>query len=157
MQKIKWKSLFTAIAIPLVVGAFSALLTRGSMQDFAILNQPRISVPGWLFPIVWTILYVLMGFASYLVFASSENIATKSRALIAYVVQLGFNFFWSLIFFNLSAYYFAFLWLIALIVAIVITTVRFYSTEKTAGYLLLPYLAWCIFAAYLNLAIAILN
>ena len=157
MQKIKWKSLLIAIVIPLAVGGFSALLTRGSMQDFAALNQPSLTVPGWVFPIVWTFLYIIMGIASYLAFESSAGKEEKASGLRIYAVQLGFNFLWSIIFFNRVMYGFALLWLLALIFLVAVTVARFYHIDRRAGYIMLPYLAWCLFAAYLNLAIAILN
>lgn len=121
-----------------------------------MLNQPPLSPPAWLFPVVWTLLYTLMGIASYLV-AVSEKTYRARTALTVYGVQLAFNFFWSLIFFNLHAYLFAFVWLVLLWLLIIITTVLFYQISRPAGYLLIPYLLWVTFAGYLNLAIALLN
>ena len=157
MKKIKWKTLIISVLIPLVVGGFSALLTMGGMRDFDSFVKPPLSPPGWLFPIVWTILYVLMGVASYLVIESDVSQPDKEKALGVYLVQLTFNFLWSIIFFNLGLYYFAFIWLLALLVLIIVTAVRFYRIDKTAGLILLPYIIWVTFAGYLNLAIAYLN
>lgn len=156
-MKIKWKAFIICIAIPLAVGGLSALLSRGSMETFSALNKPPLSPPGWLFPVVWTILYVLMGVASYLVFTSDADTADKEKALTVYGYQLIFNFFWSLWFFNLSLYLFSFIWLVVLWILIIITTVRFFRISKTAGYLMVPYLAWVTFAGYLNLGIYLLN
>lgn len=153
-MKIEWKKLLIGIAIPLVVGSISAFLTRGNMQTFSTLNKPALSPPGWLFPIVWTILYILMGIASYLVLLSKK---TSTNALTLYSIQLIFNFFWSIIFFNLSLYLFAFVWLVALWILILKTTILFYQIEKPAGYLMIPYLLWVTFAGYLNLGIYLLN
>ena len=152
--KIQWKKLIAAILIPLAVGGISALLSRGGMEAFETLNKPPLSPPGWVFPVVWTILYILMGTASYLAAVSGKP---SGDALRAYALQLFFNFFWSIIFFGLEMYLFAFFWLAALWVLILITTVRFYRISAPAGYLMLPYLLWVTFAGYLNLAIYFLN
>lgn len=154
-MKIKWKKLLICVAVPLLVGGVSAFLTYGGMEQFSNLNQPLLSPPGWLFPIVWTILYTLMGIASYIV---SESISPLKRsALTFYALQLIFNFFWSIIFFNLEAYLFAFVWLIVLWVLILVTMLKFYKISERAGDLMLPYLLWVTFAAYLNLGIYFLN
>ena len=156
-MKIKWKNLLVSIAIPLAVGGLSAFLTKDSMMDFEALIKPPLSPPGWLFPAVWTILYVLMGIASYIIYQSRGNAIIKRSALSAYALQLFLNFFWSIIFFNLKNYLFAFIWLIALILAIVATMLRFKRISGAAFYLLIPYLIWCIFALYLNFGIYLLN
>lgn len=153
-MKIQWKNLITCIAIPLAVGSLSALLTRNSMETFASINKPALSPPGWLFPVVWTILYILMGIASYLVLTSGKP---NTAALTVYGIQLVFNFFWSIIFFNLELYLFAFIWLVLLWLLILITTLLFYQISKPAGYLMLPYLLWLTFAGYLNFSIYLLN
>jgi tryptophan-rich sensory protein len=155
-KKINWLLLVICIGLPLAVGGLSALLTRNSMEDFAILNQPPLAPPGWLFPIVWTILFVLMGIASYLVL-QAENPYGKSLALGFYLAQLFFNFCWSIIFFNLKAYLAALLWLVVLWFLILITAFLFYQKSKAAGLLLTPYLLWVFFAGYLNLGIYLLN
>lgn len=153
-MKIDWKKLLTSIAIPLIIGGLSALITSGIMANFETINKPALSPPAWLFPVVWTILFTLMGIASYLVATSKKPNGT---ALIFYGLQLFFNFFWSIIFFNLEAYLFAFIWLVILWVLILITTVLFYKISKPAGLLMLPYLLWVTFAGYLNFAIYLLN
>ena len=153
-MKIQWKKLIVCILIPLAVGGLAALLTRGSMAAFAALKQPPLSPPGWLFPVVWTILYILMGVASYLVLVSGKP---NDAALTVYAVQLVFNFCWSLIFFNFELYLFAFVWLLALWLLILCTMLLFFRISKPAGYLMLPYLAWVMFAGYLNLGIYLLN
>lgn len=151
---IQWKKLITCIAIPLAVGGISAFLTRDSMEAFANINKPALAPPGWLFPVVWTILYILMGIASYLVLTSEKP---NSAALAVYSIQLLFNFFWSVIFFNLELYLLAFIWLVLLWLLIVKTTSLFYRISKPAGYLMIPYLLWVTFAGYLNFAIYLLN
>lgn len=156
-MKINWKALVVAILIPLAVGGLSGLFTTGSMMAFDQMIKPPLSPPGWLFPVVWTILFTLMGIASYLVYSEGAPRSEVSNALTWYGVQLVVNFFWSIIFFNFGAYIFAFIWLIVLWVLIIITTVKFYKINKTAGILMIPYLLWVTFAGYLNLAIYLLN
>ena len=156
-MKIKWKTLIICIAIPLAVGAISALLTQGSMEAFSMLEKPPLSPPGWLFPVVWTILYTLMGIASYRVFVSDAQPEEKGAALTVYGIQLAVNFFWSLIFFNLEMYLFSFFWLLLLWILVLATLILFYRISKPAGWLLVPYLLWVTFAGYLNFAIYLLN
>jgi len=155
--KIDKKRLIICLAIPLVVGGAAGLLTMNSMEAFEALNQPPLSPPGWLFPVVWTVLYVLMGIASYLVSVSDAPHEEKARALWTYGIQLAFNFLWPIAFFNLKWYLFAFLWLVILWILILITALRFGRIRKPAGYLLVPYLLWVAFAGYLNLGIYLLN
>ena len=154
--KIQWKKLIICILIPLAVGGLSAWLTRNSMESFDNLTKPPLSPPGWLFPVVWSILFVLMGIASYLVLVSDKPARSKT-ALTVYGIQLAFNFFWSIIFFNFEMYLFAFVWLMILWLLIILTTVLFWRIDKRAGYLMLPYLVWVTFAAYLNFGIYLLN
>ena len=156
-MKIDKKRLIICLAIPLVVGGAAGLLTMNSMEAFEALNQPPLSPPGWLFPEVWTVLYVLMGIASYLVSVSDAPHEEKARALWTYGIQLAFNFWWPIAFFNLKWYLFAFLWLVILWILILITALRFGRIRKPAGYLLVPYLLWVAFAGYLNLGIYLLN
>lgn len=144
-MKIRNKSaLIISILIPLTVGTMSALFS-GNMSSYSILTQPAFSPPGFIFPVVWTILYILMGASSYIVYSS--NSPNKSKALLLYCIQLFFNFCWSIIFFGLDLFLFAFIWLIALILIV----------NPLSAYLQIPYLIWCIFAAYLNFSIFLLN
>ena len=138
-MKIRWKTLFVCILIPLAVGSLSALITRNGMEAFALVNKPALSPPNWLFPIVWTLLYTLMGFASYLIYTSKRP---SQQALAAYGLQLIVNFFWSIFFFNLQWYLFSFIWLVLLWLLILYTIKQFYPISKPASYLLIPYLLW---------------
>ena len=156
IQKINWKRLIPALLIPLAVGALAALLTKDAMARFGELRKPPLSPPAWLVPVVWTILYLLMGLASYLV-VMRENSPETATALRYYALQLVFNFFWSILFFNLEAYLLAFFWLLALLLLIVVTTVLFWRIRRSAGALLLPYLLWVSFAGYLNIGIYLLQ
>ena len=153
-HNIPWKNLITAVAIPLAVGGLSAWITMDGMKAFEAVNQPPLTPPMWLFPVVWSILFVLMGIASYLVVMQKGE---DTKALTLYTVQLIFNFFWSIWFFNLGWYLFAFLWLVALWILILATTVAFYRIAKPAAWLMLPYLVWVAFAGYLNLGVWWLN
>ena len=156
-MKIRWKTLILAIAIPLIVGGLSALITMDSMGLFDTVDKPPLSPPAWLFPVVWTALYILMGIASYIVFEKTADMVEKSKALRVYFLQLAFNFLWSVFFFNFELYLFSFFWLLALWVLIIVTAVRFWRISRVAGYLMIPYVIWVTFAGYLNLGIAILN
>lgn len=154
-MKIKFDKLWISILIPLAVGQISALLTRSPSDTYEMLNKSSVSPPGAIFPIVWTILYILMGISCYLIITSGSE--DTKNALIWYALQLALNFFWSLIFFNLEFYLFAFIWLLLLIIVIIIMILKFYKINPLAAYLQIPYLLWCIFAAYLNLSICLLN
>lgn len=154
-MKIQSKSAFIiAILIPLAVGSISALIS-GNMSAYSALNQPPLSPPGFVFPIVWTILYILMGISSYIIYSSNRY--EKSKALLLYGIQLFFNFCWSIIFFRFNLYLFAFIWLIVLICIIVLMIKEFYMVSSLAAKLQIPYLLWCLFAAYLNFWIFIMN
>ena len=157
MKRTNFKLLLLCIIIPLAVGGLSALLTKDNMIAFQYIKKPPLTPPASVFPIVWTILYALMGIASYLVITSNAPASDKKSAILFYGLQLIFNFFWSIVFFNLEAYLFAFVWLIILWLLIIVTTVKFYRINKTAGLLLLPYLIWVSFAAYLNYGVYRLN
>lgn len=156
-QRIDKKKLAVCVAIPLAVGGLSAWLTNDSMKTFEKLHQPPLSPPGWLFPVVWTVLFTLMGIASYLVVQSAADPTTKKRALWTYGIQLVFNFLWTIVFFNLEWFLFAFIWLLLLWLLILAALLQFFRIRKTAGALLVPYLLWVTFAAYLNFGIYLLN
>lgn len=156
-MKIQWKKLIIAVAIPLFVGLLAGLLTRDATESFSRLNQPFLSPPAWLFPVAWTILYVLMGIASYRIWVAVTTYEKRKSALTLYAIQLAFNFFWPIIFFNLEEYLFAFVWIIILWGLIFLTKHKFMQIDAIAGYLLIPYLAWVAFAAYLNIGVWLLN
>ncbi len=156
-MKIKWKLLIFSVVLPLLVGGVSALLTRDSMQSFEQIQKPPLSPPGWLFPVVWTVLFILMGIASYLVLTADVPMSDKKLPLIFYAVQLAVNFFWSIFFFNYELYLFSFIWLVLLWALILTTIIFFYRISKPAALLLIPYFLWVSFAGYLNFAIYLLN
>jgi len=156
-MKMNWKLLIKCIAIPLVVGGVSALITRNAMGQFASMNQPPLSPPAWLFPIVWTTLYTLMGISLYLVLQSGGEEVWINRGTSLYVYQLIVNFLWPTFFFNLQWYLFSFFWLLFLWGLVLVMILVFSKTSKLAAYLQIPYFIWLTFAAYLNLGIWWLN
>ena len=154
-HKIKWKQLIISLAIPLAVGVLSSIFTSSNMELYKNLNSPPLSPPGSVFPVVWTVLYILMGIAAYLVYISDSK-ETKT-ALTLYYIQLAANFIWTLIFFNLQSYLFSFIWLMFLWVLVLIMLKRFSTISKVSMWINVPYLIWLTFAAYLNLGIFLLN
>ena len=150
-----WKAILLSILIALGVGGLAGLLTSGGMQAYESAAKPALTPPGAVFPVVWAILYVLMGLGAAIVYSSDSP--GKQAALSVYAAQLLVNFCWSLIFFLAKAYLPAFLWLLLLLALIVIMIVKFYPISRTAAYLQLPYLLWVLFAGYLNFMIYLLN
>ena len=148
MQKAK--PYIVSILIALAVGGLSALLTMGNMDIYDQIIKPSFAPPGIVFPIVWAILYVLMGI-------SSARIYIKGGNLFYYTIQLILNFFWSIIFFNLNAFLLAFVWLVILWIFILLMIVSFFRTDKLAAYLQIPYLLWVTFAGWLTLMVYMLN
>lgn len=143
------------IAFPLVVGALAGFLTRNGLSIYKSLNHPAFSPPGWLLPIIWTVLYILMGIGSYL--AASSPSHRKNQSLRLYGIQLLLNFLWNLVFFKLNNYLLAFLVLLFLWYFILKMIAAFWSVSPDAAVLQIPYLLWVTFAAYLNLGIVFLN
>lgn len=156
-QKPHLPSLILCTAIPLAAGGLSAALTSGSMEAFGQLRQPPLSPPGWVFPVAWTVLYTLMGVASYVVLRAPVSQRERSSALQLYALQLVMNFLWPLLFFRFELYGFSFFWLLGLLAAVCLTCVRFRRISPAAGRLLYPYVAWLCFAAYLNAGVALLQ
>lgn len=150
------KTLLIALAIPLAVGGLATLLS-GGMGDFRMLNQPPLSPPGWVFPVVWTVLYLLMGYSSYRVYTAGKPPAFTQRALKLYAAQLFFNFLWPIVFFSFAWYLGAFFVLLILWALILLTLRAFTAIDETAGDLLIPYILWVTFAGYLNLGVYFLN
>jgi len=148
----KHKKLIIYILIPLVVG-FVGNLLGGSTDIYKQINTPAFAPPGFLFPIVWTILYILMGISSYMISKEKNN----KEALTVYWVQLGVNALWSLFFFRLNWFLFSALWLVILLCLIIYMIYLFSKLNKTAAYLQIPYAIWVAFALVLNSAIYILN
>ena len=154
----KLKPYFISVAIALAVGGLSAAVTSGSMDVYSKINQPALSPPSILFPIVWTILFVLMGISSALTYLKGkEDGADTSSAIKTYLWQLGANFIWSILFFNRQQFLLSFLWIIALWWLILTMIKQFKVISPLAAKLQFPYLLWVTFAGYLNFMIWILN
>ena len=157
MKKPTWKTYAFWIVLAEAVGAFSGWLTRKSVKIYnAAVKQPPLSPPSIVFPIVWRILFILMGMGAARIYLSPASKA-RSRSLLLFLVQLAFNFFWSIIFFNLQAFGFAFLWLIALWILILLMILSFREVDQPAAWLQIPYLLWVSFAVYLNFGVWLLN
>ncbi len=153
----KWKPYIISAGIALLVGGLSSLLSMKGMEVYnESVLKPLLTPPGWIFAVVWSILYVLMGISAAIVWLSNES-TSRNRGLNLYVFQLIVNFFWSLLFFNAQAYGLSLLWLIFLLVLVVWMSWEFYKVKPVAGYLQIPYIIWLIFAAYLNFAVWQMN
>ncbi|MBQ6997157.1 MAG: tryptophan-rich sensory protein [Oscillospiraceae bacterium] len=139
------------------VGLLAGLLTREATAIYgATINKPPLAPPAIVFPIVWTILYALMGVGAARV-ATSPNRTEDNLALNLFVIQLVVNFFWSFFFFNAQAFGFAALWLVLLWLLVLLMIIAFWRVDKLAAWLQIPYLIWLTFAAYLNFAVYLLN
>ena len=156
-MRIQWKKLLAAIAIPEGVGVLSALLTKKGMERFLTLRQPPLSPPRWVFPAVWTVLFLMMGVASYLVSVAGEGRGRDRRALTFYGLQLGANFLWTILFFSFGRHLLALIWLVVLWALILYTMRLFWRISRPAGALLIPYALWVTFAGYLNCGVWLLN
>ena len=153
----KYKTYIISSLIALFVGIASALLTMKNM-DISFLKQPPLSPPSFLFPTVWTVLYVLMGISAAKIFERRRDFPDEVRnSLSTYASSLAVNFTWSIIFFNFGAFFIAFVWIILLEFLIVKTITQYYRIDKSAALLQIPYAVWVLFAGYLTLGIVFLN
>lgn len=151
MSKLK---IYTkSILIPVIIGGIVGLIISGSI-DYNSLEKPFLAPPSILFPIAWTILYILMG-VSYGILKSKNLIDSKSKLI--YYLQLFVNAMWSIFFFTLKWRLFSFIWIIVLDILVVLIILNFYKKDKTSGLLQIPYLLWILFASYLNISIYLLN
>lgn len=156
-QRLRPFALFVSILVPLSIGGLASVLSNGMMKQYHFFNKPPLSPPGWAFPVVWTALYILMGIASYLIVVSNGPRKEKLTALALYAMQLALNFCWPLLFFNYSMFLPAFFVLLAMLITTALCTWRFFLLNRTAGFLMIPYIVWTLFAAYLNLSVYILS
>ena len=148
-----FKTYIKAILIPVLVGGIVGILISGSM-DYNVLEKPFLSPPSILFPIVWTILYILMGVSYGII---KDKVLMDSETKFIYYLQLFVNAIWPIIFFVLKWRLFAFIWILLLDVLVIVMLTNFYNKNKLAGLLQIPYLIWILFASYLNLAFYVLN
>lgn len=156
--KNNYKTYIIAILIPLAVGGLSAFFTRGNMDIYERIKMPALSPPSFLFPIVWTILYILMGISSAIIWINREkDKSTAYKGLFTYFLSLIANFVWSLVFFNMMRFLLAFVILLILLYLILNTIHLYKEISKLAAYLQIPYFLWVLFAGYLNIGIWFLN
>lgn len=153
--KIKWKQLAASILIALGTGGISALFVRDDFKNYEMFEKPALSPPQFLFPIVWAILFFLMGVSAYMIY-NSEN-QNKKTALTVYGIQLAVNFLWPILFFKAKLFFISFLWLILLWALVALMILLFRKIRPIAAYIQIPYLLWLTFAGYLNFMVYKLN
>lgn len=158
VHSIDYKKLGLSCAISLGVGALSGIISMFGMDSFDKAVKPPLTPPSWLFPVVWTVLFLLMGISSYIVYTSHEaDKDIRNASLMIYASQLVINFFWPIIFFNLAAYMLAFIWIVLLLVMIIVMFRLFKRVNELAAYLQIPYIIWVAFATYLTFGVMVLN
>lgn len=155
--KFNLKRLIISLIIPLAVGGLSAFITQGDMEIYKTVERPPFSPPSIVFPIVWSVLYILMGISLYLIWNSDDRYTDKTFAYTLFGFQLFLNFIWSPVFFSANQYLLAFIILIVLWITVLLMIVSFYKISKPAALLQIPYLIWVTIAGYLNIGIYLLN
>ena len=155
-MKDNTKKLILCIGLPVLGGALIGWLT-GTMGNYDDFVKPPLSPPGWLFPVVWTILYALMGYALWRALIRCDTSREQSSVLTIFSFQLALNYLWPVIFFVIDAYWAAVACLVALVIMIIWTMAEFMKHDNLASKLMIPYLLWCGFAQYLNVGVAVLN
>lgn len=157
MKNINWKTYAFWIILCEAVGALAGWISAGGIEVYsALANKPPLTPPQWVFPVVWSILYALMGISAARISLTPPS-KERNRGLNLFTAQLIVNFFWPLLFFNAQAFGFALIWLILLWVLVLVVILTFWKIDKTAAWLLIPYFAWLTFAVYLNAGVYILN
>lgn len=147
-KKIQIKPLVISLLVTLGAGILPNLFIWDSMQTYKTLNLPPLAPPFWLFPVIWTILYILMGISIYLIYIEESII--KKEAIAVYSIQLALNALWPLIFFKSQAYLAAFIWLVILWIIFLCMIFIFKKIRRLTAWLQIPYLLWATFAGYLN-------
>lgn len=155
VRTINLRTLLPSLLLPIIVGAAGAIVTASGMEAYKLLNKPPLVPPGWVFSVVWTVLYIIMGYSAYLV--KSSKCYDKQSAMQVYYIQLALNFIWVLVFFRFGLLWLSAIILLLLTAAVIFTMLRFLECDTFAGRLLIPYVIWCLFALYLNVATAIIN
>lgn len=153
----KKKTYIISIAIPLIIGIAASLLTSGQMHIYKEIVKPPLAPPAFIFPIVWTILYILMGISSARIILTPSVHGEQKKAILLYILQLFLNFIWPIVFFNFKSYKISFVIIILLWYTVFRMIMAFFEVDKKAALYQIPYLLWITFATYLNLAIALLN
>lgn len=155
-EKSIWR-LIASILITIGIGALSGFLGMAGNEQYLELKRPSFSPPGYIFPVVWTILYFLMALAFYRIWMHGKQGTNIKKGAALYFIQLFLNFLWSIIFFRFNLYGIAFIELLILLAFILLTTFEFYKIDKIAAYLMIPYIIWVSFAGILNGAIWLMN
>ena len=156
-KTINLKRLLICLAIPIGLGLLSSLISGNMGGVYPTLNRPPLSPPSWIFPVVWSILYILMGISAYIITDTRGMHSSKEQAMKIYYIQLIINVLWPIIFFRFKLFTVAAVVLAILIAAVIVTIVKFKKISNTAASLLVPYLIWILFALYLNIGVAVLN
>ena len=155
MKNLDIKKLLFYIITTILIGTIPSIFVFKSMNVYNSLNRPPLSPPPIVFPIAWTILYILMGISIYIIMQSKRKL--KKNARLIYYIQLATNALWTPIFFGFKEYFLAFLWILMLIVFVITMILTFYKISKKAAYIQIPYLLWLLFASYLNFGVFVLN
>lgn len=156
-MKIKYTELFIFIVSAELVGVLSALITGDFGSLFDKYTPPPLMPPSWLFPVVWSVLYAVMGISAYLIYSSHSDAALEKKALWLYAAQLAVNFSWSIVFFRFEKLWAGAAVIILLIVLVLLMIKAFGKISTAAAWLNIPYLLWLCFAAYLNISAAVIN
>lgn len=157
MKQIKWNELLVSVGIAELVGILSAFFSGNSWSLYKELSLPPLAPPGIVFPIVWTILYALMGVSSYFIGRSKGDEEKEQQAQSVYIIQLFVNFLWSIVFFGFLSFGLSVLVILVLLVLVGLMIYRFYKVEPKAAYLNIPYFLWVLYATYLNIGVLVLN
>lgn len=157
-EKIRLIPLILNIGLPLAVGFFINKILPNIKEIYEQLDKPAFAPPAYVFPVVWTILYILMGIAAYKIYILKYKNIDAGSAMFVYYIQLLLNFLWSIIFFGLRLYGMAFIELLVLLFFVILTIKRFYyKGGKVPALLMTPYLIWMIYAGVLNFFVWMLN
>ena len=154
-MKRQIRAIIVFVFISLATGLVAGLISSGAMADYAAMTKPPFAPPGYIFPIIWTVLYILMGIGAGLVWCAHSPF--RETGICLYALQLAVNFLWPIIFFVEGWYFAAFLWLLLLLALVIAMTYTFYRAKPLAAYLQAPYIVWLVFAGILNLWIALTN
>ena len=149
------KTYIISFVFTFLFAAAGGIVTYVGMPKYEAANHPFLTPPSWLFPVVWSILFALMAIGAARVYLSDKKVTPRTAFI--YVLQLTMNFWWCVLFFGFGLFGFSFFWLIALLAAVIIMAVLFYSADKLSGLLQIPYILWLGFAAYLNISIWLIN
>jgi len=154
---LKLKNFLFSFLLPLAVGFVGSFAVRSGLDSFVAARKPLLTPPPAVFAVVWTVLYLLMGVASYLISCADVRRSLRVNALRLFYIQLAVNLLWPIAFFGLGLWGTAAVIIVILWVLVLMTVLAFLKVDRLAGRLMIPYLVWISFAAYLNIGIAVLN